>query len=659
MADRYRYAAFVSYSSKDAAIAKRIHRALENYRIPRALGSFEISDAPKAKNRIFPCFRDREELPSGDLGAEIQRALENSSALVVVCSPNSAKSQWVNAEVEAFHRAGRSDRIFAIIVDGLTSSDAGVDEESICFAPGFRREGAPVVVAGDLRPGKDGFRNAVIKVVAGIIGVNLGKLIDRDKAARTQRAIMTAIPATLALIAAIWAPFAYQAYQQNVALSQEAVRRAESGDETASALALLAMSPPRPYFFVDTSTAREVISQWGDDRQLSREELASAQRIVWPREISLDPNEPPPEHVHPELRDFGNSACPDGIGGNYYMCEGVRGDVARTLTLAASRDRTLRLVEKPANGQPRVLLSMRAEDLQPQSAPAQAEAPAPASTERFAEGSYADLFAAVPLPVPTERVNTEVQLPLVDSGDWGEGAEVVAWSSGQRFFWIEQREGAYALRSADLPERVTSIRWIGPSAWLLSGYNDAHVLTISGAQVQIRAVAEEWLRTPTGMVYSRKHQTGLIANQEGSTVFRWQDGQFARVSGVPVSGAWMDVSYDDDWFGLYAFGRALVLSAADGREVLNMRIQGSPDSLTGFVEVDGAPHFWISHLARGGTGIYALAPYSDTAQLGGRICSVLASDPERRQVQLASVQALVHERAPLYAGVQLCGTPRD
>ncbi|MHC8350852.1 hypothetical protein ACYZT7_16315 [Pseudomonas sp. RT4P38] len=50
MTDLWRYAAFISYSSKDAAFAKRLHRSLENYRISPQLGSFALSGDSRGKN---------------------------------------------------------------------------------------------------------------------------------------------------------------------------------------------------------------------------------------------------------------------------------------------------------------------------------------------------------------------------------------------------------------------------------------------------------------------------------------------------------------------------------------------------------------------------------------------------------------------------------
>ena len=48
----------------------------------------------------------------------MNEALAESASLLVVCSPSAALSRWVNEEVLAFKRLGRSERIFCLIVAG-------------------------------------------------------------------------------------------------------------------------------------------------------------------------------------------------------------------------------------------------------------------------------------------------------------------------------------------------------------------------------------------------------------------------------------------------------------------------------------------------------------------------------------------------------------
>lgn len=195
MTDDARYAAFISYSSKDAPFARRLHRALETYGVPSSLGEFRLIANGK-RNRVYPVFRDREELAAGQLGEAIENNLRASSALVVVCSPNAAASPWVQKEIAFFVSLGRADRIFAIISDAAPLTDAAGDATRSNFPPAFLGDALSgdklEPLAADARKGKDGFRNAWLKIVAGLIGVSPGQLIDRDKKRRRARALSAA-----------------------------------------------------------------------------------------------------------------------------------------------------------------------------------------------------------------------------------------------------------------------------------------------------------------------------------------------------------------------------------------------------------------------------------------------------------------------------------
>ena len=51
-------------------------------------------------DRFFPVFQDEKELPiNADLGESIRKALERARFLIVICSPRSAVSRYVNEEV--------------------------------------------------------------------------------------------------------------------------------------------------------------------------------------------------------------------------------------------------------------------------------------------------------------------------------------------------------------------------------------------------------------------------------------------------------------------------------------------------------------------------------------------------------------------------------
>src|SRR5215218_6042034 len=112
------YVAFLSYSHRDADLAKWLHSQLENFRVPKQLVG-RITEHGAIPRRLTPIFRDLGELPaSDDLGQEIKEALAASRFQIVLCSPAAAKSRWTNAEVEVFKRVRPDGCALAVIASG-------------------------------------------------------------------------------------------------------------------------------------------------------------------------------------------------------------------------------------------------------------------------------------------------------------------------------------------------------------------------------------------------------------------------------------------------------------------------------------------------------------------------------------------------------------
>lgn len=194
-----KYWAFLSYSHTDKKWGDWLHKALETYRVPRRLVGTEARGG-RIPQRLFPIFRDREELPvSADLGANINEALKESRYLIVICSPRSAQSRWVGEEINTFKKLGREDRILALIVDGepnASDGKPGFNVEDECFheamryrtADGELSEVRTEPIAADVREGKDGKTDAKLKLIAGLLGVNYDDLKQREQERRRRRA---------------------------------------------------------------------------------------------------------------------------------------------------------------------------------------------------------------------------------------------------------------------------------------------------------------------------------------------------------------------------------------------------------------------------------------------------------------------------------------
>jgi hypothetical protein len=214
------YRAFISYSHADRRVVEWLHGALEGYRIPAKLVG-ELTPLGPVPARLGKFFRDRDELPAaGDLSAELKAALKRSMFLIVVCSPAAAQSKWVNEEVRQFkllHGRKRGDgtaRVLALIADG----DPGDAGGAACFPPALKFHVLPdgsisddpaEPIAADIRPGGDGKKLALMKLVAGLTGLPLDALVQREAARAKRRAafvtgaslVLTGVMAVLTVLA--------------------------------------------------------------------------------------------------------------------------------------------------------------------------------------------------------------------------------------------------------------------------------------------------------------------------------------------------------------------------------------------------------------------------------------------------------------------------
>src|SRR6202034_1485268 len=114
--------------------------------------------------------------------------------LVVVCSPASAGSQWVSREITLFRELHPDRPILAAARDS---------EPHECFPatlPGTDASCAAIEpLAADVRRGRDGEHLALLKLVAGVLGLGLDELVQRDASRRNRRVTAVTVGALLAM----------------------------------------------------------------------------------------------------------------------------------------------------------------------------------------------------------------------------------------------------------------------------------------------------------------------------------------------------------------------------------------------------------------------------------------------------------------------------
>lgn len=242
-----KYWAFISYTHADRAWADWLHRAIEHYKIPRRLIGVTTASGP-VPTRIAPVFLDRADLAaSTDLDATIADALSASRSLIVICSPAATGSTRVIQEIECFRR--KSDRLLALIVAGRPNAEErGGDAMEECFPLPLRgaqlAETRSVPFAADARPGKGGRQEALLKLIAGILNLNLDQLRQRDTQRRRLRwAIVTAICLAGMVCASALALYAWNqrdaALQAQARLLTEAAAQHLKGSEVAAAQGII------------------------------------------------------------------------------------------------------------------------------------------------------------------------------------------------------------------------------------------------------------------------------------------------------------------------------------------------------------------------------------------------------------------------------------
>jgi hypothetical protein len=210
---QYTYYAFVSYRSSDEKWAKWLQEKIEGYRLPTTI-QHENSDLPKS--RLRPCFRYHTDIQPNELKTELRNKLEQSKYLLVICSPRSAQSPWVGAEIDTFVELGRRDRIIPVIVEGTPYSG---DPKTECYNPSLLKhfphsdnihEDREILGVNIHEEGSGSAymkrERAVMQIVSRMLNVSFDRIWQRQKRRIIRRAVYATLGAVLVLAAliAVW-----------------------------------------------------------------------------------------------------------------------------------------------------------------------------------------------------------------------------------------------------------------------------------------------------------------------------------------------------------------------------------------------------------------------------------------------------------------------
>lgn len=164
------YDAFISYSHDDEQLAARLSKRIQRYKAPKRTG---------LREKRLKVFRDVERLTaSADLSEELSSRVQATEKFILLCSPSSSSSEYVNAEVHTYLEYQNLDSILFVLCrgeleEGLPPSLRAIDREPLFI---------------DLRKAdRKQFRLESLRLIAALLGVDYAELRREDEETRRKR----------------------------------------------------------------------------------------------------------------------------------------------------------------------------------------------------------------------------------------------------------------------------------------------------------------------------------------------------------------------------------------------------------------------------------------------------------------------------------------
>lgn len=189
--------AFISHKNCDSAIALRLQKFIESYRLPT-----EIRKETGAPKYLAPICSYEIDFSSNPLKDEMDDKLSRSHYLILLCSKDLIKnnSHYVNYEIKTFINTKReqgidpSTRIIPIIIDGEFDSP-----EEECCPDELKALGDKRPIAINLKQYKSN-REAFLHIISGMLDIDFAVLERRDKKITQKRKFLITAAACILII---------------------------------------------------------------------------------------------------------------------------------------------------------------------------------------------------------------------------------------------------------------------------------------------------------------------------------------------------------------------------------------------------------------------------------------------------------------------------
>lgn len=158
----------------------------------------------------------------GPLTEELKARLSDSKHLIVICSPNSAQSDWVGQEIEYFYKElGRKD-IHFFIVDGTPHTG---DKTTECFNTIVEKLGMPEILGANIHEQVSRWswinkERAYVQLITKLLGVEFDSIWQRHRRMLIEKmsVLCIGVVAVFSTIIGVW--FANQPVDVAVSLNE-------------------------------------------------------------------------------------------------------------------------------------------------------------------------------------------------------------------------------------------------------------------------------------------------------------------------------------------------------------------------------------------------------------------------------------------------------
>lgn len=157
---------------------------------------------------INPVFFAPSDIQPGGLNAELQARLKASRHLIVICSPHSAKSDWVGKEISFFHSLGRTENIHLFIIEGTPHSG---NPDTECLHPIINELGLPERLGANIH--ENSYRIpylnrefAYVQLITKLLGIEVDSVWQRHKRQLLEKCIywFIGILCVIGIILYVW-----------------------------------------------------------------------------------------------------------------------------------------------------------------------------------------------------------------------------------------------------------------------------------------------------------------------------------------------------------------------------------------------------------------------------------------------------------------------